>query len=222
MSAQVSLATANQFTPIEFLAAGARLYGRTVGTVAPRIDFKSVRLDPVLGRRISDAYMAAPLWDGRALVAYEAFRVETIQQFRFLTGSLCGGGLAVTVEVVDYDPYDTAKAMAEDLKRHRLKVYSSNACGNPHPFLSNWENDMFRAVHDAFGHAASGCGFDRDGEEAAWLKHCFMYSKLARRALTTETRGQSCAHFYHYEGKQFAKQKLALLPERFNDPGLPS
>ena len=238
MSAQPT--SASQFTPVRFLATGAQRYGDATGVAAPWADYRHVQLDPVLGQRISAAYMAAPAWDQRALPAYRAFCDETIAQFHFLTGTrgrgpvrrtrgrgldpLCrtrGRGLdplGVTVEVVDYDPYETAQAMAADLRRRRLRVYSTRASGNPHPYLSDAVNDMFRAVHDAFGHAASGRGFDQDGEEAAWLKHCAMYSPLARRALTTETRGQSCALLFHYQGRRFPGQKLALLPEWCGDP----
>ena len=81
---------------------------------------------------------------------------------------------------------------------------------------------MFRAVHDVFGHAASGRGFDRHGEEAAWLKHSTMYSPLAARALATETRGQTCARIFHYGGRRFPEQKAVLLPRSFSDPRLVS
>lgn len=85
--------------------------------------------------------------------------------------------------------------------------------------LSDYDNDMFRAVHDAFGHAAIGCGFDEHGEEAAWLAHSYLYSPLARQALTTETRGQNCALIYGSHGEGFPVQKIALLPEEFAELG---
>jgi len=52
-------------------------------------------------------------------------------------------------------------------------------------------NDIFRAVHDVFGHAKEGVGFRWDGEENAWRQHFYMYSELARPAMTAETRGQN-------------------------------
>ena len=110
-----------------------------------------------------------------------------------MVGRVEYGGLGITVRVVDEDPYPDAESMVADVRQRRLKVWASSATGNPHPYLSDGENDMFRAVHDVFGHAAAGRGFDPHGEEAAWLKHSGMYSPLARRALTTETRGQNCA-----------------------------
>jgi hypothetical protein len=124
----------------------------------------------------------------------------------------------VTVRVTDTDPYPDAAAMIDDLDHHKLNVFATAATDNSHPYLSDAENDKFRAVHDAFGHAAIGRSFDGHGEEAAWLKHSGMYSQLARRALTTETRGQSCTMLFHHRGVRFAEQKAALLPRAFSDP----
>jgi hypothetical protein len=67
---------------------------------------------------------------------------------------------------------------------------STEATG-PHHIFSDQENDRFRAVHDVFGHAATGRGFSRHGEEAAFLSHRQMFSKRALPALASETRGQN-------------------------------
>lgn len=198
-----------------YLITGAWRYG-CCDTVTLK-EYARVRLDPVLGAAIAGVYMTAPSLDERALAAYAVFRRETVSQFRFLVGRVEFGGLGVTVRTTDTDPYADAGSMVEDLRQRRLRVFASAATGNPHPLLTDGENDMFRAVHDAFGHAAIGRGFDRHGEEAAWLKHSGMYSPLARRALTTETRGQNCAQIFHYRGVRFAEQKAALLPSAFSD-----
>ncbi|MFB9187105.1 hypothetical protein ACFFX1_54045 [Dactylosporangium sucinum] len=179
--------------------------------------YARVRLDPALGNAIADAYLAAPGRDERAFVAYAEFCAHTMRQYQFLIGRVEFGGLGVAVRVVDDDPYPDAAAMVEDVRHRRLRVFASAATGNPHPYLSDGENDMFRAVHDAFGHAASGRGFDAHGEEAAWLKHGVMYPPLARRALTTEIRGQTCALVFRRTGRGFPEQKAALLPRRFSD-----
>jgi hypothetical protein len=200
--------------PIAYLVAGVRRFGG--GDPDPWV-YPAVRLDPVTGRAIADAYMNAPLRDPRAFAAYAAFCEQTVRQYHFLVGRVEFGGLGVAVRIVDDDPYPDADAMLSDVRRRRLRVYASAASGNPHPYLSDGENDMFRAVHDAFGHAASGRGFDPHGEEAAWLKHSAMYSPLARRALTTEIRGQTCARVFHFDRGHFPRQKAALLPRRFSD-----
>lgn len=182
--------------------------------------YERVRLDPVVGAAIADAYIAAPVRDGRAYTSYAAFCRETVQQYDFLVGRAEFGGLGLSVRIVDEDPYSNVESMVGDVRRRQLNVWASAADSNPHPYLTDDENDKFRAVHDVFGHAASGRGFDRHGEEAAWLKHSTMYSSLARRALTTETRGQNCALNFHYRGARFPEQKAALLPRWFSDPGL--
>lgn len=208
------------FPPVEYAADGSRRFrsGATSRTLSP--DYARVRLDPVVGAAIADAYLAAPVRDERAAAAYAAFSRETLRQYHFLIGRVEFGGLGVTVQVVDEDPYPDAGSMVADVRRRRLRVWSSAASANPHPYLSDGENDMFRAVHDVFGHAASGRGFDRHGEEAAWLKHSMMYSPLARRAMTTETRGQNCAMIFRYGGGRFPEQKMALLPRTFSEPRL--
>lgn len=52
-------------------------------------------------------------------------------------------------------------------------------------------NDLFRAVHDIFGHGAEGFQFGPRGEENAYRSHAVMFSPLARSAMATETRGQN-------------------------------
>lgn len=84
-------------------------------------------------------------------------------------------------------------------------------------------NDVFRIVHDYFGHFKEGVGFRADGEENAWRQHAAMFSDLARGALTTETRGQnSWLNFGPFGEKNrtakvedtvFADQKIGLMPE---------
>lgn len=210
----LATATTSRFEPVTYLVEGARRVGRRRDAAA----YGQVRLDPVVGSAIADAYLAAPRRDERAFAAYAAFCEQTVQQYHFLVGRVEFGGLGVTVRVVDEDPYPDAEAMVEDIRLRRLRVYASEATGNAHPYLSDGENDMFRAVHDAFGHAASGRGFDPHGEEAAWLKHSALYSPRARRALTTETRGQTCARVFRYGSSRFPEQKAVLLPRRFSDP----
>src|SRR6476659_2128677 len=88
-------------------------------------------------------------------------------------------------------------------------------------------NDKFRAVHDYFGHCAAGYGFGPRGEENAWNAHSQMFSPDARRAMTTETRGQNSyvnfgRHNYGDDGRYlnirpaerpYACQKAALFPD---------
>jgi hypothetical protein len=52
-------------------------------------------------------------------------------------------------------------------------------------------NDLFRAVHDAFGHGLEGAAFRARGEENAWQAHIRLFTGAAQGAITSETRGQN-------------------------------
>jgi hypothetical protein len=90
-------------------------------------------------------------------------------------------------------------------------------------------NDVFRIVHDVFGHLKDGNGFRADGEEHAWRSHSAMYSNLARPAMTSETRGQNSWLNYGPHGETnrtakpadttYADQKAGLLPRWVVDEG---
>jgi hypothetical protein len=82
-------------------------------------------------------------------------------------------------------------------------------------------NDVFRAVHDYFGHALYGNEFGPLGEELAWRVHSRMFTAAAVPALTTETRGQNCwvnfGPFAHLDPPErpYAEQKNFHLPEQY-------
>jgi hypothetical protein len=92
-------------------------------------------------------------------------------------------------------------------------------------------NDIFRAVHDVYGHAKPGVGFRAAGEENAFLSHAGQLSPAARRALTTETRGQNSFLNFGPDGETnrtagidetvFADQKTGLLPRWATELGRP-
>lgn len=83
-------------------------------------------------------------------------------------------------------------------------------------------NDLFRAVHDAFGHGLEGSGFRAQGEENAWQAHVRLFTGSAVGAITSETRGQNSWLNYGPNGKAnqtakvedtvFADQKTGLMP----------
>lgn len=154
---------------------------------------------------VADAYDALPDWDDAAVPAFRAFADETMMQYRIMIGT---GSISHVVE--DSDPYATAGAMIESVERDGIiRTMSTRATGG-HPFLTDSQNDAFRAVHDVVGHAATGRGFDRHGEEAALQSHAVMYSPLARVALISETRGQNSSMIK--AGGTFPAQKIAILP----------
>lgn len=192
--------------PVSQMLQGARGYAgaRGLGELH-EADFGGVRTNADRLKRLGMAYDALPHYDPKAEGAFHDMRQQVNDQYHHLTRTM-----GIKVEPTHEDPYADHEAMAHDLVgNRRLKVLATEATG-PHPFFSNEENDRFRAVHDAFGHAVTGRGFDRHGEEAAWLAHSRMFDGPGRRAMTTETRGQNASLIGN---GTFRPQKVALLPE---------
>ena len=171
------------------------------------IDYQKTVANRARAARIADAYDELPTVEEEAFPAYEALATEVDAQFEYMTKTI-----GIKVEFVDADPYKTSREMFADASKGTLKVLRTASTGS-HPFFSDEQNDKFRAVHDFFGHAATGRGFGQDGEESAWVHHSQMFTETARGALTTETRGQNS--WYNTRGQGFAEQKVALLPKEF-------
>lgn len=192
--------------PVGLAVAGARDYSRQHGLADPHASgYADVRTSAGRIHRLADAYDHLPDDDPRAREAFKSMRDQVDRQYAHLTGSM-----GIRVEPVDHDPYASHREMAEDLtKNKRIKVLSTRATGG-HPIFTPEENDRFRAVHDVFGHAATGRAFDAHGEEAAWLAHSQMFEGDARRAMSTETRGQNGSLI---RNRRFAPQRVALLPD---------
>lgn len=201
------------FRPVHHLLQGANDYAQSRGLPPSHDhDYSGINRDPEDIRRVGEAYDKLPVHDENAHASFKAMRDDVHSQFHHLTHNL-----GVDVSTVDHDPYRNFGEMHHDMERnHRLKVLNTATTGG-HPFFSNEDNDKFRAVHDAFGHAATGRGTDRHGEEAAWQAHSRMFSPEARGALGSETRGQNSSLILN---GRFAPQKVALLPKEFTKSAL--
>lgn len=218
--------------PLPEVSAAAARYRQRFGITTPENDYARSAISPARSREIAGAYAALPGYDKAAEPAYRKFRDETNRQFDFATSPRSRGGLGLDFEVTKEDPYgwggqkpredysnwDYARVIPEarhDVLEHgKMKVYSTASTGG-HPFLSDEENDRFRAVHDLFGHLGSGRGIDYNGEEGAFQAHAAMYSAHARQAMATETRGQNSA--LRVTG-HFQDQKVGILPAQFQAP----
>jgi hypothetical protein len=180
---------------------GAEEYARTMGLIRPQ-RFDSVVVNPDQKRAVTQEYLAAPLYDKEAEPHYKALAEETKRQYDFMARPRSRGGLGIDLIVGKADPYtkpsadglrdipDPAAMMRDVRENNRLEIRPSSI-DDPHPYFTDDENDMFRGVHDFFGHAATGRGFDQSGEDAAYLSHSAMFSPTARLAMATETRGQN-------------------------------
>lgn len=86
-------------------------------------------------------------------------------------------------------------------------------------------NDLFRAVHDFFGHVMHGNSFGPRGEFKATYDHMQMYSDAIHPVLAAETICQVCWFFYgpHLSGvddppvtdRPYSEQKTLLLPKHY-------
>lgn len=202
-----------------------------------------VKVDPAAGKRVSDAYaeMKHDPTNAKVAAAYDAMIKETVAQWH----SMMKTGLKVEFTDKDHPyPYKTPHDSLADIRdNHHLWVYSTDqGFGSDHKFDASdnpllaktgikvdgknlLANDVFRAVHDYFGHVKEGVGFRADGEENAWRAHAAMYSDIARKAMTSETRGQNSWLNWGPHGEKnrtaktedtvFADQKTGLLPDEF-------
>lgn len=176
--------------------------------------------------------------------AYRTMIDETLEQFRAILDT----GLQIEF-IRGEDPYKNTprEAILDVIENGHLWVFStregfgSDANFDPadNPLLEETEfeidgvkllaNDVFRIVHDYFGHIKNGNGFRAGGEENAWQAHAAMYSPQARRAMTTETRGQNSWVNYGPHGEAnrkasgsdtiYADQKIGLLPLWVSEEG---
>lgn len=174
-----------------------------------------VAVDRPFARRVADAYDALPWGPTRpAFDAYAALASEVDAQYL----ACVRGGIDFTpFGDSDSQPYATSADMMHDLFMHdHLFVYDG---GSDHAILTRHQNWQFRAVHDVFGHALHGYQFGPRGEENAYRAHRLMFTPLAVRALTTETRGQNSwvnfgpSSHLPPRDRPYAEQKAALLPE---------
>jgi hypothetical protein len=204
---------------------------------------KYAKVDAARAKRIADEYERMADDPDHPLVkaAYDAMIRETMAQYQ--AAKAAGFKAEFWDPEKERDPYEASPRLAiEDVnKNHHMYVfptyfgYGSKKFSaedvQKNPLLADsgerWNgypvtvNDIFRAVHDYFGHAKEGVGFRHDGEENAWRSHASMYSPLARLAMTSETRGQNSWLNFGPHGEKnrnartddtvFADQKIGVM-----------
>ena len=172
--------------------------------------------------------------DPKTKAAYKAMVQETIDQYKKILS------YGYKLEINNLEPYENSADMITDLRDNkRMKIFSTESGfgdeaitpqqRKDNPLLQKTKfkdvngqpllpNDIFRFVHDFFGHAKFGNGFGALGEENAWSIHSRMYSPLARLAMTTETRGQnSWVNFSGVNDKAFEVRDRARVLRRNGD-----
>jgi hypothetical protein len=197
------------------------------------------QVDVKRAKKIADAFekMKNNPSDPKVKKAYDALIDETMAQYEAARKS----GIKFEFMPEGVDVYGNPRNAINDLiLNRRMYVFPTesgfgtlNKASETNPLLQRtgeyWNgkpvtaNDMFRAVHDVFGHAKHGVGFRATGEENAFQSHARMFSPEALPALATETRGQNSWLNYGPYGVAnrtantadtiFADQKIGLLPE---------
>lgn len=132
--------------------------------------------------------------------AYGALKAEVKQQFKAMQEA----GVKVEWHSDGAGDYTSSAEMVADIhKNSHLWTFRG---GDPHTALGEVDpetgltyNDLFRAVHDHFGHSINGAQFGKNGDENAWVAHGQMFSPLARIAMSSETRGQNS--WVNFSGK---------------------
>jgi hypothetical protein len=227
--------------PIATAQQAAEDYMRSAGLpYNPPTDY--AKLDKDRAGRIAQAFDEMPHAPNDPAVrsSYEALARETMAQYQHVKGT----GLKIdyiTPEMAD--PYaDNPREAIKDIRdNNHWWVYPTESgygaegasAADENPMLRpsgetisgrpTVINDIFRVVHDYFGHAKEGHGFRAEGEDNAWRSHMAMYSPEAVPAATTELRGQNSWLNYGPYGESnrtakaadtvFADQKLGLMPD---------
>ena len=119
--------------------------------------------------------------------SYAALARETARLYEAVRHCL---GVRVTFVRSEREPYDSAAELCADLRERGTMTL---ACDEPHPLLGD-AFDELRVVHDVFGHAALGLGFDLQSEFAAWLQCRTLFSSEARPAAFCELVGAVTAY----------------------------
>ena len=130
----------------------------------------------------------------RTSESYRALIADIRDQFQLLVEN----GYTMALWRGDGQPYRDSREMRVDVRRNRhLFIYPTSGLSRDHPLAQpagpGWcWNDVFRAVHDLVGHAATGFQFGPVGEENAFRFHVTVQSAAALPALAVETRLQNC------------------------------
>ncbi|MDG3008467.1 hypothetical protein [Paludisphaera mucosa] len=191
-------------------------------------------VDELFAARIADCYedlQHAP-HDSDVARSYAAFKIQILSQWLHLHAS----GWVVEPWLKGGQPYADSAEMVADARGGHLFIFRGGDFPEGHLMkapsgvhcdgLELSFNDLFRGVHDIFGHALYGNGFGPRGEDLAWRVHAAMFCPRALPSMSAETRGQnSWINFgRHVRGRDvparnrpYACQKNALLPSEFLD-----
>jgi hypothetical protein len=176
----------------------ARIAG--AAPLAPRVLRTTGFLRPEVAQRVADWFTGKSTAPAVAIRrSYEALERESARLFEIAQRAPSHGGLGVRVHHVrdDGEPYDHAAELCAELREHGSMTLRTIASQAPHPLLGGQEGgvvDQLRVVHDVFGHAALGVGFDLQSEFATWLQCRTLFSRDAQGAAFCELVGATTTY----------------------------
>lgn len=154
-------------------------------------------------RDVADFYESAEHApdDPKVKASYDALANETVAQYEAIKDA----GYTIEPWTEAGEPYKSSAEMTKDVQDNKhlffrqtegtfkgaednLMLQDSGIEIDGQPVNVN---DIFRAVHDFFGHAKEDYQFGPRGEFSAWRAHSDMYSPEAQGALAAETLAQN-------------------------------
>ena len=211
---------------------------------------RPVQIDEDFCRRVADHFALQPryAWSRDLARRYAMLQEESARQF----DAIVEAGIRVEPWLAEGQPYRGSRQLRDSVQATgTLHVYLTRDGHGPRPdraphpmrgpsgiHRSGVElshNDVFRAVHDAFGHLMSGNSMGPVGEFRATYCHMAMYSDDVHPVLFTEQISQICWFFYgphlrtgsgHLprrgepgwvppDRRPYAEQKVFACPPRF-------
>lgn len=217
-----------RYEPVDYIAEGMKRWLAEHEQRAPNVDLSEIPVPLRKADVLARVYEETPDQSGdpRVQAAYAEFKRQTDAMWEFMTSAEKGGGLGITVEfwtnpdpaAFGTGPYPSAAAQAEDLRVNRHIFIEAGLGGAHEATMTQDEYDRFRAVHDVFGHAAIGSGFDRHGEYQAYLAHSLMYWADGRRAMASEYHGVNTALWAGEPGTPGTGKSILLPDELIPNP----
>lgn len=201
-----------------------------------------VRFDPGFATEVAAAFERAPAFSAEHTVrnGYDVLKRESRLQYDAIVDS----GIHVEPWHGAGQPYRDSRQLYTEVRRSgTLRVLLTRDSHGPGPVTGHHPmrepagvtargvpltyNDVFRVVHDIFGHVMFGHGFGPRGEFKAAYCHMRMYSPQAHPVLFAEHVGQICWFFFGPyasrhgrvppDRRPYPEQKIIALERRYLD-----
>jgi hypothetical protein len=152
-------------------------------------------LRPEVAEAVAEWFLASPDVPSVAVPrSYRALERDTARLFGVIRREL---GVRVSYVRTEDEPYSGGAELCAELRATGTMTLRTIACEPPHPLLGGVRGgvvDQLRVVHDVFGHAALGVGFDLGSEFNTWLQCQALFSPEARPAAFCELVGAVTAY----------------------------